>query len=699
MSSFDFTPINAEESREAAYIDFGSTSAPSERGNEFNSIFNPTKSLVRNLRNVKASSDARGESGRKTSSGPQAQLNLSSLRARREAQIILNRKAKRSSRMAMQRRINVEPDADASAMNDGSVGVELRTKERSNQNKVYLEMLRTDMKDNYNHVFSGNIEEQIRGTRYFRKLLGSDTRRPPHDEIIEFGVMPRIIDFLTPGMDERLQREAAWTVSNMACCDGDGIGAYLVSCKSVEKVVALLMSAGDVSKERLREMCLSCVGNLSAWTVECRDLFLSKGILGPMLSQLGMRIHPSDPGHSGPSSDTVKILTHTSPSLATMTYLSWSFDNLAKGEPGPPPHYTRSTMLPLSCLLYSPDDNVRLTVMNTMLTLCENSKREENIQLMFEHGMLSKVFEIVSISREVSLAQHDEHGGLAGTGKYQYLSSKFTLDLSTHNLRQMGLRIFSAVLRDSRVMLHRRTLVCQGLYPHLLAMLVEEIGRTAETKPSLGTWGGMRTKGNNFYQGTKANIFDLTPGFFPEDESQKRTREIEERKRLEVEFDIKLELISATNAVLQLDTPLDRKYTYYLLERGLIQALLSVVRNNYFNLNWSACHCVSLLLERIDFQTTPREVLEPTIRGAFNVFVQSLGVIRQDVDTLVLILNLMVHLLQWGPQHGMDVITHSEAIDIQDSVNDLPTHSHPDVANLGRIICDQLDEIVDQVMA
>ena len=164
--------------------------------------------------------------------------------------------------------MNLESDADASNENNGA-GYELKAKGHSNINNLYMEMLKADMKDNHGRIFSEDTEEQIEGTRYFRKLLGPNTRTPPHNEVIEFGVMPRIIDFLSPGIDEQLQREAAWAVSNMACCDGDRIGAYLVSCKSVDKVVALLVSAGDMSQERLREICLSCVGNLSAWTNEC----------------------------------------------------------------------------------------------------------------------------------------------------------------------------------------------------------------------------------------------------------------------------------------------------------------------------------------------------------------------------------------------------------------------------------------------
>ena len=83
----------------ASSPDFWSTSAKPMRGNEFNSIFNTTETFSAKSPSIKA---GLGAGGRKKLNGPQAQLNLTNLRARREAQIMSNRKAKRSSRMAMQ---------------------------------------------------------------------------------------------------------------------------------------------------------------------------------------------------------------------------------------------------------------------------------------------------------------------------------------------------------------------------------------------------------------------------------------------------------------------------------------------------------------------------------------------------------------------------------------------------------------------
>ena len=64
------------------------------------------------------------------------------------------------------------------------------------------------------------------------------------------------------------------------------IWAYLVSNGVIPSGKSPRLCHGN-AKERLRETCLSCIGNLSAYTSECRDLLLQSGVLVPLLTQLG----------------------------------------------------------------------------------------------------------------------------------------------------------------------------------------------------------------------------------------------------------------------------------------------------------------------------------------------------------------------------------------------------------------------------
>ena len=54
-------------------------------------------------------------------------------------------------------------------------------------------------------VFSENLEEQVSATTRFRKILSKE-RNPPIEKVIECGVIPRFVEFLS-ATDSTLQVE------------------------------------------------------------------------------------------------------------------------------------------------------------------------------------------------------------------------------------------------------------------------------------------------------------------------------------------------------------------------------------------------------------------------------------------------------------------------------------------------------------
>jgi hypothetical protein len=166
---------------------------------------------------------------------------------------------------------------------------------------------------------NSNIHAQREGMDWFKKTLSTErSSRPPVDAVVACGIVPRMISFLALGYDSQVQTRACAAISHLACADGDYVGTYLVEHGVIAPLVTLLRSAKAASKERLREICLSCVGNLSAYTKECRDLLLNSGIMEPLLGQLGMQVQMAE--GTDPSTSRVEVVKHgVSPSLATMT--------------------------------------------------------------------------------------------------------------------------------------------------------------------------------------------------------------------------------------------------------------------------------------------------------------------------------------------------------------------------------------------
>lgn len=760
MSAFDFTDVSEEgnsESMRGGFDFFQQQSIPGLSNSTF-PVMKQGAVAGSGTKEVPVSSSSssenasfsfdlggssRGDGNRKVETGPQAGVDLQKMRTRRETQIIAARKAKRNNRFTMQRRIGMGDNVDKPVVVNGDEA-EDESAQMASMNarlpapwqtsgspntSIHEKIMRNNLAEYCSLVSSNDVTEQHDGVTRFRKILsGERTTNPPSDRVIGCGIMPRIISFLEVGYHMEIQKEACWTISHLACADGDHIGAYLVSNGVIPLLVKLLVSATGNAKERLRETVLSCIGNLSAYTNECRDLLLQSGILVPILTQLGMELQIAE-GASMDNGRVAVVKPNTSPSLATMTFLSWSFDNLAKGEPAPPDYVTRQTMLPLSCLLHSPDEKVMLTTMNTLLTLCESSRREVNVQMMLEHGMFKRVYSILA-------SQNSGNGGGTPTsptspngtkrGKASMYGSKELSQLTAINVRELGLRVFAAALRGSTSRLHQLALVCPSRFPHLLEMMVAELARIAEIKPTLGVWGSVRAKGNSFYQGGASEIYKLNSpaGLEGDEEGRGRGLSEEELRRMEGEYDIKLELVSGLNSIISLDTPEDRKYTFRLLDLGVMYALYRAASYNYFNLNVVICHCVSLLLERLDYsqvtlrpsqahwsnydptsphvqalamaqggQLSAADLVIPVVRQAVLLMTQLLPTMRGDLECLMLILHRTTHLLNWSQGLGLLLLDGAEGSDIAEKMQDLPMHSHQDVCSWATTLFSLLEAI------
>ena len=107
------------------------------------------------------------------------------------------RKQKREEKLQKKRQV-ATPAAKAPAE---TRAVDASMQARLHRIPQWLDMIRTD-----------DAQKQLESTTQFRKLLSIE-RNPPIQEVIQCGVVPRLVEFLTYGDHTKLIFEAAWALT------------------------------------------------------------------------------------------------------------------------------------------------------------------------------------------------------------------------------------------------------------------------------------------------------------------------------------------------------------------------------------------------------------------------------------------------------------------------------------------------------
>jgi len=260
------------------------------------------------------------------------------------------RKQKREEKLQKKRQV-ATPAAKAPPAETRAVDASMQA--RLHRIPQWLDMIRTD-----------DAQKQLESTTQFRKLLSIE-RNPPIQEVIQCGVVPRLVEFLTYGDHTKLIFEAAWALTNIASGSSDQT-RVVIDAGAVPIFVQLLASRD----EDVREQCVWALGNIAGDSPQCRDYVLQHGAMSPLLQNL-----------------------QVSSKLSMLRNGTWTLSNFCRGKPQPPFELVSPALPTLARLIYSADEEVLTDACWALSYLSDGSN--DKIQAVIEAGVARRLVELL----------------------------------------------------------------------------------------------------------------------------------------------------------------------------------------------------------------------------------------------------------------------------------------------------------------
>ncbi|CAH8273444.1 unnamed protein product [Arabidopsis lyrata] len=277
-------------------------------------------------------------------------------RRRREDNMVEIRKNKREENLQKKRREGL-----TSSMAFGSAAGQ------TEQDLSSAKQLKANLPSMVAGIWSEDSNSQLEATNLLRKLLSIE-QNPPINEVVQSGVVPRVVKFLSRDDFPKLQFEAAWALTNIASGTSENTNVIIES-GAVPIFIQLLSSAS----EDVREQAVWALGNVAGDSPKCRDLVLSYGAMMPLLTQFN---------------DNTK--------LSMLRNATWTLSNFCRGKPPPSFEQTQPALPVLERLVQSMDEEVLTDACWALSYLSDNSN--DKIQAVIDAGVVPRLIQLLAHS-------------------------------------------------------------------------------------------------------------------------------------------------------------------------------------------------------------------------------------------------------------------------------------------------------------
>ncbi|XP_007062787.1 importin subunit alpha-8 isoform X1 [Chelonia mydas] len=221
-------------------------------------------------------------------------------------------------------------------------------------------------------VNGNNPELHLKATQTARRML-SRQRNPPLNQIIEAGIIPKLVEFLSRNDNVTLQFEAAWALTNIASGTSDQTRA-VVEAGAVPAFVALLSSP----HMHISEQSVWALGNIAGDGPMYRDSLIHNNVIPPLLAL----VSPSTP-------------------VGFLRNITWTLSNLCRNKnPYPPLEAVKQILPVLIRLLKHEDKDILSDTCWAVSYLTDGSN--DRIHVVVETGILPRLVELMG-SPELSV--------------------------------------------------------------------------------------------------------------------------------------------------------------------------------------------------------------------------------------------------------------------------------------------------------